>query len=240
MGDMTRMVNLSRQPHAFVRPSPTRGALGGVAEHTNEVVLLIEGAGYDVVLVETVGLGQSEVVVDDAVDMLLLLVPPAGGDELQGVKKGIVEVADMVVVNKADGELTSPARHAASEYRRALQLLRRKHAQWEPRVRRCSALRNHGVDEVWLSMLEFWRTMSQHQALTQRRGMQNTRWMWSQLETRLVDLARKHPDVREHAKALEAPLVTSLLSPRRAALMLLEDFLRDPVKGARTSASERG
>lgn len=107
MGDKTRMEKLSNDPNAFVRPSPTRGTLGGVAQHTNDIVLLCEAGGYDIILVESVGLGQSEIVIDDTVDMVMLLVPPAGGDELQGQKKGIVEIADIVVVNKADGELAA-------------------------------------------------------------------------------------------------------------------------------------
>lgn len=134
LGDKTRMEKLSHDPDAYIRPSPNRGALGGVAAGTDEAALLCEEAGFNVVIVETVGVGQSEVDVDDLTDMLILLVAPAGGDELQGVKKGIVELADLVVVNKADGAMLAPAQHAAVDYKRALQLLRPKTPGWKPSV----------------------------------------------------------------------------------------------------------
>ncbi|CAK9003659.1 Methylmalonic aciduria type A homolog, partial [Durusdinium trenchii] len=159
LGDKTRMTDLSRMPDAYVRPSPTRGSLGGVAQHTNDVVLLCEAADFEIIIVETVGLGQSEVLVDETVDMLMLLVPPANGDELQGVKKGIMEVADMVVVNKADGELATAARHAATDYMHALQLMRRKRPIWRPRVKKCSALHKEQIDTVWNIVEKFRRKM---------------------------------------------------------------------------------
>jgi LAO/AO transport system kinase len=134
LGDKTRMTHLSNHPNAFVRPSPTRGTLGGVAQHTNDIVLLCEAGGYDIILVESVGLGQSEIIIDDTVDMVVLLVPPAGGDELQGHKKGIMEIADLVIVNKADGALKSTAKHTAVDYMHGLQLLRPKDPDWQPKV----------------------------------------------------------------------------------------------------------
>jgi LAO/AO transport system kinase len=226
LGDKTRMPELSRSPRAFVRPSPTRGALGGLARQTNDVVLLCEGAGFDIVLVETVGLGQSEVAVDSAVDMLLLVVPPANGDELQGAKKGIVEVADAVVVNKADGAFEAAARHAAVEYRRALQLVRWKHGMaWEPRVARCSALHGTSIGEVWAVCREFRQALSATGALQQRRMQQNAEWMWSQLEASLVLQARTDAAVRRAAEQVGPLVTTGLMTPRRAAHDLLTAFL---------------
>ena len=160
LGDKTRMTLLSRDPNAFVRPSATWGTLGGLAQHTNDVVLLCESSGYDIVLVETVGLGQSEVAVDDAVDMCMLLLPPAAGDDLQGVKKGIMEIADLVVINKADGELATPARHAAASVRQALQLSRPKTPLWKARVAMSSALTDpEGVMGVWDIVREYRNVM---------------------------------------------------------------------------------
>ncbi|CAM9570847.1 unnamed protein product, partial [Ectocarpus sp. 8 AP-2014] len=149
LGDKTRMDELSRDPSAFVRGCPARGVLGGLSRYTHEVVLLCQVAGYDPVIVETVGLGQNEVEVEHTVDMLLLMLPPAGGDDLQGSKKGIVEVADAIVVNKSDGDLEKAARATASDYSAALGLARRKLSCWAPPVLRCSALRSEGVDQVW-------------------------------------------------------------------------------------------
>lgn len=134
MGDKTRMTELSRDMNAFIRPSPTSGTLGGVTRTTNEAIVLCEGAGYDIVLVETVGVGQSEFAVADMVDMFVLLIPPAGGDELQGIKRGIIERADLVVVTKSDGDLLVPARRIQAEYTSALKLLRRQSKSWNPKV----------------------------------------------------------------------------------------------------------
>lgn len=225
LGDKTRMTELSRHPSAYVRPSPTQGALGGVAQHTNDVVLLCESAGYDIVLVETVGLGQSEVAIDSTVDMLLLVVPPAGGDELQGVKKGIVEVADTVVVNKCDGELEKPAMMAAAEYRRALQLIRWKHNAWQPQVMRVSALTGFAVDELWATAAEFHNTMSAGGHLESRRARQNVEWMWSQFEVQLVRMGRDCKLVHSLASEFRARLAAGLMTPRRAGHMLLDAFL---------------
>ncbi len=155
LGDKTRMEQLTRSPHAFVRPSPTGGTLGGVARRTREAMLLCEAAGFDVVLVETVGVGQSEVKVAAMVDLFLVLVAPGGGDELQGLKRGIMELADLVVVNKADGDLAATAAHTAADYAAALHLVRPRIATWSPRVLTCSALTGEGIPEVWDTVGEF-------------------------------------------------------------------------------------
>jgi LAO/AO transport system kinase len=195
-------------------------------------VLLCEGGGYDVVLVETVGLGQSEVVVDTCVDMLLLVVPPAGGDELQGVKKGIVEVADAIVVNKADGALEPAARHAAAEYQRALQLVRWKHHAWQPRVMRASAATGVGVTDVWAVAAEFRRVMGSAGLLLARRQAQATEWMWHTLEAELVAMARGDAAVQTEASRLQRLLASGYVTPRRAAHKLLDTLLADVCEDA--------
>jgi len=149
LGDKTRMEELSRSPQAFIRPSPSGGTLGGVARRTREALLLCEAAGFDVVLVETVGVGQSEVAVAGMVDVFCLLLAPAAGDELQGVKRGIVELADVIVVNKSDGELVTAATRTTADYRNAAHFLRPRHAGWTPRVLQVSAVLGDGIDAVW-------------------------------------------------------------------------------------------
>mmetsp|Transcript_8297 Transcript_8297/g.10795 ORF Transcript_8297/g.10795 Transcript_8297/m.10795 type:complete len:397 (+) Transcript_8297:274-1464(+) len=225
LGDKTRMNELSKDKRAFVRPSPTSGILGGIAQHTNDVVLLCESAGYDIVIVETVGLGQSEVQVDYTVDMLMLLVPPAGGDELQGVKKGIMEVADIVVVNKADGDLQSAANHAATEYMHALQMMRRKHPDWRPRVKKCSALRNDKIDTVWDTILKFRKTMMANGGLQNKRLQQNQNWMWSQFYEYIKVLVKSDGSTLKMASILEHELSIGHNNPRKAAQTLLDTFL---------------
>ncbi|RKP35816.1 ArgK protein [Dimargaris cristalligena] len=155
LGDKTRMPNLSRNTNAYIRPSPNRGTLGGVARNTHQSMLLCEAAGYNVCLVETVGVGQSETMVADMVDMFVLLVPPGGGDELQGMKKGIMEIADMVLVNKADGDLLNAARRAQIEYTSALKFMHHRFSSWRPPVLPVSSMQKEGLKEAWSSMLKF-------------------------------------------------------------------------------------
>jgi len=173
LGDKTRMEFLSRDDNAYVRPSPSRGALGGVARNTQEAILLCETAGYDTVFVESVGVGQSEVILADMVDMYALLVPPAGGDELQGIKRGIMELSDLVVVNKADGDLEPTARRTQADYRNALMFLPPISEHWRPRALRVSALTNKGLSEVWQTMMEFHRIMIETGDFDEKRGEQN-------------------------------------------------------------------
>ena len=225
LGDKTRMTKLGVNPRAFVRPSPTRGHLGGIAQHTNDVVLLAEVAGFDLVLIETVGLGQSEILVDQVVDMLLLVVPPAMGDELQGVKKGIMEVADMVIVNKADGELAELARHASVDYMHALQLQRRKREAWRPRVRRCSALTGEDVAKVKEDVLRFRAEMDAVGELDRKRREQARSWMWAEFADQVVAAAKSDARVLGKAAGLVEELATGKLAPRFAARMLTEEFL---------------
>lgn len=227
LGDKTRMYELARDPRAFVRACPTSGVLGGVARYTNDVVLLCQAAAFDVVFIETVGLGQSEIMVDQTADMLLLIVPPGGGDELQGVKKGIMEVADVIVVNKADGHLLTAAQHTAAEYKHALQFQRRKWAEWAPTVSLCSALERTRVAEVWGEITRcsqcFWDTGFIHL----KRREQGRHWMWNSLEDQLTRLAHASPAVQAAARRLEDALTESTLTPRSAAEVLLAEFLTE-------------
>ncbi len=228
LGDKTRMVDLSREANAFIRPSPAGTTLGGVARRTREAMLICEAAGFDVIVVETVGVGQSETAVADMVDLFMLLLLPAGGDELQGIKKGIVELADLVVVNKADGDLAATARHTVADYRHALALLR--HGDWRVPVLSCSAFRKTGIDTVW-------DTIGEHKALTEANGARATRraeqaraWLWSEIRETLIDRFRSHPAVRADLARLEAEVTAGTTIPAAAAHILLGRFLDQPSK----------
>lgn len=225
LGDKTRMEDLTRSQSAFIRPSPTGGTLGGVARRTREAMLLCEAAGFDVVIVETVGVGQSEVAVDAMVDLFLLLLAPAGGDELQGIKRGIVELADLVVVNKADGELAAAARAAAADYSSALHLLRPKQAGWEPRVVLASALEGTGVPDTWNAIGEFRQVLGDSGELDRRRADQAREWMWSEISESLMDALRRDERVAKLASKLEAAVTSGQLAPAPAARQILDAFL---------------
>eukprot|EP00742_Colponemidia_sp_Colp-10_P007095 GILJ01007618.1.p1 GENE.GILJ01007618.1~~GILJ01007618.1.p1 ORF type:complete len:373 (+),score=52.63 GILJ01007618.1:158-1276(+) len=232
LGDKTRMTELSNHKDAYVRPSPSRGTLGGIALHTNEVILLCEGAGYDVVLVETVGVGQSEVTVTDVVDCVVLVLPPAAGDELQGVKKGIMEVADVVVVNKADGSLEPLAKQARSEIRSALQFLRPKYPQWSPQVLLCSAKENRNIGTIWDVVKQFKATREADGSLFEQRGVQNKTRMWSYLQDEIMrrirdSLNSSHKEDLLGAKLheMERDLMDGTTTPRVAAMEVAETLV---------------
>jgi LAO/AO transport system kinase len=225
LGDKTRMEALSRAPEAFIRPSPTGGSLGGVARRTREAMLLCEAAGFDVIIVETVGVGQSETAVHGLVDMFLLLLQPGGGDELQGLKKGIVEIADLICVNKADGELEAEAGRAAAEYRGALRLLRPAYRDWNPPVRLVSALENRGLPEVWADVERFRTLMRESGELERRRAGQARSWLWNELGEALNEAFRTHPSVASKLDKLEAEVMAGRMAPSAAARQLLEQFL---------------
>jgi LAO/AO transport system kinase len=232
LGDKTRMEGLVRAPEAFIRPSPSGGSLGGVARRTREALLLCEAAGFDVVLVETVGVGQSETAVDDLVDTFCLLVSPGGGDELQGIKRGIMELADVVVVNKADGDLAASAAHAASDYAHALHLVRRKLPAWEPRVLQASALEGRGVAEVWEAVGAHRQALAEGGDLDRRRAAQARAWLWSEVTDRLVTSFRRDPAVVGLLPALEAEVAAGTRSPTTAALRLLDAYRGTPTEPA--------
>jgi LAO/AO transport system kinase len=225
LGDKTRMELLSRDERAFIRPSPSGGTLGGVARRTREAMLACEAAGFDVVIVETVGVGQSETAVADMVDMFLLLLVPGGGDELQGIKKGIVELADAVVVNKADGDLAAAAQRAARHYANALHLLRPASPHWRPPVLRCSALTNMGIDEVWSTVSGYRAAMGDAGEIAARRAAQASAWMWNEVSESLMDALRHHPAVSDRLGGLERQVRDGRTTPTVAAQALLAAFL---------------
>ena len=222
LGDKTRMARLIGDPHAFIRPSPSSGTLGGVAAKTRETMLLCEAAGYDVVLVETVGIGQSETAVADMTDFFLVLMLPGAGDELQGLKKGIVELADMIAVNKADGDNVRRAKQAAAEYRAALNILAPRSENWSPPVITYSALTGDGIPLLWQQIVAHKAKMTASGELAARRREQQVKWMWSMLEERLTARLRSDPSVRGKLKAAETAVAAGKLAPTLAVEEITE------------------
>jgi LAO/AO transport system kinase len=216
LGDKTRMARLSTDPMAFVRPSPSSGTLGGVAAKTRETMLLCEAAGYDVILVETVGIGQSETAVADMTDFFMVLMLPGAGDELQGIKKGIVELADMIAVNKADGDNIKRARAAAGEYRAALHILTPRSTNWSPPVITYSALTGQGIDELWGKVIVYRETMTASGELAARRREQQVKWMWDMLEERLFAKLRGDPAIKGKLKQIESGVADGRVAPTLA------------------------
>jgi LAO/AO transport system kinase len=216
LGDKTRMPRLAGDAHAFIRPSPASGTLGGVAAKTRETMLVCEAAGYNVVIVETVGIGQSETAVADMTDFFLVLMLPGAGDELQGLKKGIVELADMIAVNKADGDNIERAKQAAAEYRAALNILNPQSATWSPPVVTYSAHTGIGIPELWNQVLTHKDKTSASGELEQRRRKQQVKWMWTMLEERLTARLRGDPAVRAKLKQTEAAVAGGKLTPTLA------------------------
>jgi LAO/AO transport system kinase len=216
LGDKTRMAQLAVDPHAFVRPSPSSGTLGGVAAKTRETMLVCEAAGYDVVMVETVGIGQSETAVADMTDFFLVLMLPGAGDELQGLKKGIVELADMIAVNKADGDNIERARRAAADYRAALNILTPQSSTWSPPVITYSALTQNGIDELWAQVLAHKKKMTGSGELETRRREQQVKWMWTMLEERLTARLRSDASVRAKLRQAETQVAAGKLAPTLA------------------------
>ena len=203
LGDKTRMARLAVDPAAYVRPSPTGGTLGGVARMTREGMLLCEAAGYDVVLVETVGVGQSETVVAGMVDLFLALMLPGAGDELQGIKKGLLEVADLIAVNKADGDNALRAQQAVAHYRAALRIIEPESPSWHPTVQTISGLTGVGLPELWAEMERHRMVLESTGELAERRRRQQVAWLWSMLDARLLATLRTNPRVRAVLPGLE-------------------------------------
>jgi LAO/AO transport system kinase len=224
LGDKTRLERLSRCEEAFIRPSPSRGSLGGVAQRTRESVLVCEAAGFDVVIVETVGVGQSEATVASMVDFFVVLLQPGAGDELQGMKKGVLELADALVVNKADGDQRDAAVRAQAEYRQALELFRPVHPDWTPPVLLTSAVTQEGVPEIWESALAHRRALEATGAFAERRRRQSRAWLWSMVEDGLGRRFRSHPAVKERIPELEREVADQRTTASAAARLLLEAF----------------
>ena len=217
LGDKTRMQELARDPSAFIRPSPTSGTLGGVARATRESMILCEAAGYDIILVETVGVGQSETTVAEMVDFFLALMLPGAGDELQGIKKGLLEIADMIVVNKADGSTKNAAERAASEYRRALHILKPVSPTWMPPAHTCSAISGDGLADIWKDIEHHRELLKTSGEFDEKRKQQRVRWMWSMIQDRLLLEIEKNKSLQNIARALEAQVMEDQITPGSAA-----------------------
>ena len=216
LADKTRMARLANDANAFIRPSPSAGTLGGVAAKTRETMLLCEAAGYDVVLVETVGVGQSELAVADMTDFFLVLVLPGAGDELQALKKGVVELADMIAVNKADGDNLDRARIAAAEYGAALHILTSTSPNWSPPVVTCSAQTGDGIEALWSKILDHRERLTASGELATRRGAQQVKWMWTMLEERLFAPLHSDRAVKSALSRIEPNVAAGLTAPAAA------------------------
>ncbi|MFJ5992026.1 methylmalonyl Co-A mutase-associated GTPase MeaB [Lentzea sp. NPDC092896] len=227
LGDKTRMQRLSVNQDAFIRPSPTSGTLGGVAQATRETIVLVEAAGFDVVLVETVGVGQSEVAVANMTDCSLFLTLARTGDQLQGIKKGILELADVIAVNKADGDHELDARKAARELAGALKLLRPPDALWHPPVLTCSGLTGAGLDELWSRVMEHRRILEDAGELDERRRRQQVEWTWMMVHDELWRQVRESTAVRSLAPSLEEKVRLGELTATLAAEQILKAFQSD-------------
>jgi LAO/AO transport system kinase len=232
LGDKTRMSRLAVDPHAFIRPSPTAGTLGGVAQATRESMVVVEAAGYDVVLVETVGVGQSEGTVAEMVDSFLFLTLARTGDQLQGIKRGILELADVIAVNKADGRGAEDARKAARDLASAIRLVRGRGNDWDVPVLTCAGLTGEGLDEVWAQLVEHQERMRATGAFDERRRAQQVRWTWQLVRDGLESRLRAHPGVKAAAPDLEKAVLAGEVTPALAARQLLDIFLAAPERGS--------
>jgi LAO/AO transport system kinase len=224
LGDKTRMERLAQDERAFIRPSPSGGALGGVAHRTREAMLLCEAAGFDVVVVETVGIGQSEFAVRSLVDFFAVLLQPGAGDELQGLKRGVLELADALVVNKADGEQKALAERTRGEHARALELLRPLSAAWQPCVVTASAQSGEGIPAFWETVCAHRKALSEAGELEERRRRQAREWLWTLVDERLEEAFRAHPRVAAEVDRIEAEVAAQKTSPAAAARALLAAF----------------
>jgi len=222
LADKTRMAQLANDDNAFIRPSPSSGTLGGVAAKTRETMLLCEAAGYDVVLVETVGVGQSEIAVADMTDFFLVLAMPGAGDELQALKKGVVELADMIAVNKADGDNLPRAKLAAAEYGAALHILSPHSPNWSPPVITYSALKGDGIETMWAHILDHRQRLTASGELAARRGGQQVKWMWTMLEERLFAPVRSDRTLKSALPGIEADVAAGRLAPATAVEEIAE------------------
>lgn len=224
LGDKTRMTNLSVEPSAFIRPSPAAGTLGGVARKTRESMLVCEAAGYDVAIIETVGVGQSETMVADMTDCFLALMLPGAGDELQGIKRGLLELVDVLAVNKADGATRAAAELAARQYSVAIKSLAGRGEEGSPDVLTCSALHQQGIDAIWEAVESRCRRLAESGALATRRRQQELRCLWSLVEARLMQAVRSAPAVQAIREQIEREVLAGSLPAEAAARRILDAF----------------
>lgn len=230
LGDKTRMAGLTAEVNAFIRPSPSAGTLGGVARRTRETMLLCEAAGYDVILIETTGVGQSETVVVEMVDFFLLILLTGGGDELQGIKRGVLEMADMIAINKADGPNADVAQKTAVQYKQALQFMRPRSKNWRAPVITCSGQTGSGLDELWEKVEEHHEKLTGSGELADRRLRQGVRWMWQLVEDQVLDALQSDKAIASLAPDLEKQIREGRLAPPEAARQLLINFQFPPEK----------
>lgn len=224
LGDKTRMETLSRNDKAFIRPSPAGKTLGGVTRRTRETMLLCEAAGFDVIFVETVGVGQSETAVAEMTDMFLLMLLPGGGDELQGIKRGIMELADLILVNKSDGDQQAVANRTVSDYQMALHFLHARSRNWQASVQSISSLKNQGIDEVWKTVEEYRKALSGSGEIESRRAAQSRAWMWSETTGALLTELKENPSVKSLVKELEHDVMEGRTTSTIAARKLIDAF----------------
>jgi LAO/AO transport system kinase len=224
LGDKTRMQALANDPSSFIRPSPSSGSLGGVARSTREALFIVEAAGYDVVVVETVGVGQSESTVASMVDCFVMLMVPGTGDSLQGIKRGVLELAEIIMVNKADGDRAQEAQHVARELAEALHLFGASSPSWEPPVLTCSALEGTGIDRLWSEIERHRDALERSGEFEAKREGQLSDWMWSLVEERIVSRLRSDPGVRAKAPEIEQRLRDRSITPVQGAQLLLAEL----------------
>ena len=226
LGDKTRMTALSTAPNAFIRPSPSGLSLGGVARRTMETILICEAAGFDIIIVETVGVGQSETLVANMTDLFLLMLLPGGGDDLQGIKRGIMELADIVVVNKSDGDLVSRASLAAADVQHALHLMQPRLANWQTPVLQTSATEKTGIEQVWNAVREFESCSQLHNKFSKRREKQSLDWLWRETGDILLDALKNDPDTRSTLDQFQMRVKNREMSPTVAARQLCKQFIK--------------
>ena len=227
LGDKTRMENLARNRNAFIRPSAAGGVLGGVNKNTHESILLCEAAGFDMILVETVGIGQSEAEVASMTDMFVLLLLPGGGDDLQGIKRGVMELADLVLINKADGQLELTAAQTAADYQNALQFMQPRIPGWRVSVKTVSALEGTGIDETWETMQEYMNTITSSGRLSSQRGSQAQKWMWNEVSEMLIRQLNRDPLLSNQVSELEQDVFDQKVPVTVAATRIAELIARD-------------
>ena len=229
LGDKTRMEKLSAEKNAFIRPSPTAGSLGGVAKKTRETIILCEAAGFNIILIETVGVGQSEIAVKSMVDFFLLLMLAGAGDELQGIKRGIMEMADLIAITKADGNNQKKAEFAKTQYKNALHLFPKTKSRWIPDVLTCSSLTNYNIDKIQKTIIEYIKFTKQNNFFYENRNNQTKYWMHESINNSLKNIFYNNNNIKERILELEKQLLNNKISPFKAADILIKLFNSDSV-----------
>ena len=224
LGDKTRMELLSREPNVYIRSSPSSGTTGGLARRTRETMLICEAAGYDLILIETVGVGQSEAAVAELADFFVLLVQPGGGDDLQGIKRGVMELADLVVVTKADGKLTEVAAKTQLDYCAALSLIQKRASKIHPQVLSCSAHESKGMEDIWAIITQYYKTSLNAGEFEDKRDKQKVAWMWQEIQEQLINELKNNKEIQKFAVQLESEVVEGSKTSSEAAAQILAKF----------------